>query len=199
VKPVLTPEQEKQFAAQIVKPETAKDAVRKLSGVEDLEERMSEIETERIKNNIQSNVNEFMRRHVKDYFPCQANDAAFKQFMKDQDLAWTVDNLEIAFDAIGNDLAKDPKWSAVNTNANNTNEQEEDQIVPPNGHTQSRPASYGIQPGSSTGIRPTGRPSTGKMTKKDVINLAKTNKPEFHRRMRDPKLKAEMDAALASA
>jgi hypothetical protein len=199
VRPVLTPDQERQFANQVVQPETAKDAIRKLNGTEDLEERIKVIEDERAYVRGQNTANTFMRNHLHDYYSCEANSVAMKDYLKNNNLDWTVDNLEIAFAAIGDSLAKDPKW-AVSTNANNTNkEEEEEQIVPPNGHTQNRQASFGIQPGTIGGIRPTGRPSTGKMTKKEVIALSKTNKPEFLRRMRDPRLKAEMDAALASA
>jgi hypothetical protein len=39
----------------------------------------------------------FMAKHIKDYNPCQANGQIVDTFMRENDLDWTVDNLEVAF------------------------------------------------------------------------------------------------------
>jgi hypothetical protein len=190
----LTPEEERTLVQQATQPATAKDAIRKLTGINELEERVIRAEKAEAEARGKSIALTFMRNHLHDFYPCEANSVAMKQFLTDNNLEFTVDNLEIAFAAIGNDLAKDPKLSTQN-NANNEVNNEHEQTAPPS--EQPRRTSFGMQPGTTTGVRPTGRAADGKMTKKDVINLLKTNKAEFKRRMNDPKLKAEMDAALA--
>jgi hypothetical protein len=48
----------------------------------------------------QANVNdEFKSRHLHDFFPCQANAKLISDYIKENDLLWTVDNLELAFAA----------------------------------------------------------------------------------------------------
>jgi len=141
----------------------------------------------------------FMRNHSQDYWPCDANSAALAKWVTDNGYEFTVDALEIAFAAIGDDLAKDPrpKTSAttIPTNGPTTNEQTATPTAQPQAQQQRQP-SFGVEPGTGTGARPTGA-QTGQMTKKRVIELRKKDPKEFRRRLNDPKLKAEMDAALA--
>ena len=40
---------------------------------------------------------EFMQKHIHDYNPCKANSIVVQEYMLENKLAWTVDNLEIAF------------------------------------------------------------------------------------------------------
>jgi hypothetical protein len=191
--PKMTPEQERAEAAKLINPATAADAVRKLAGTSELEEELKKTRAEQAFARGQAIALQFMQAHVKDFYPCQANSDALKRYLSDNNLAWEVDNLEIAFAAIGDQLAKDPN-NAAPINPNNPSNEPEVENAQPSEQPRRQPT-FGIQPGAGSGARPTGRPVG--MTKKDVITLAKTNKAEFLRRMRDPKLKAEMDAALA--
>jgi len=48
---------------------------------------------------------EFLARHKHDYNNCEANALILKRYFQDNDLAWTLDNLEIALHALENELA----------------------------------------------------------------------------------------------
>jgi hypothetical protein len=53
--------------------------------------------------------NEFMRRHLHDYVPCDANFKVMDEYFKENNLIFTLDNLEAAFQVLkeqGNKLAK---------------------------------------------------------------------------------------------
>ena len=54
---------------------------------------------------------EFMTRHIEDYNRCQANGKILASYLRDNDLEWTVDNLELAFAATESQLA--PKEAPV--------------------------------------------------------------------------------------
>jgi hypothetical protein len=49
--------------------------------------------------------NQFLRAHQHDFNPCQANIKLFEGYFNEHQLAWTVDNLEIALQALDNELA----------------------------------------------------------------------------------------------
>lgn len=48
---------------------------------------------------------EFMQRHPHDFNPCKANSEIIGAYITENKLAWTVDNLELAFEAVGSQLA----------------------------------------------------------------------------------------------
>ena len=48
---------------------------------------------------------DFLGRHLADYNNCQANNQMLAQFIKDNDLEWTADNLDIAFGNLEQQLA----------------------------------------------------------------------------------------------
>ncbi len=53
--------------------------------------------------------NEFMRRHLHDYVPCEANNKALGEYLEKHNLDYTLDNLEVAFEDLleqGDKLAK---------------------------------------------------------------------------------------------
>lgn len=191
VKP-LTHEEEQKAFIDAQNPVTAKDAIRKLSGTNELEERLKKAEDEAARARGKEQALIFMRNHLHDFYACQANSKALGDFLTREGLEFTADNLEIAFAAIGDDLAQDPNKQPSNNEPTIAVEPVV-QTAPPSEQKPGRP-NFGIQPGSGAGARPVTK--TG-MTKKDVIELMRNNKTEFRRRMSDPKLKAEMDAALA--
>lgn len=47
----------------------------------------------------------FLKNHRDDYHPCEANTNLFREYFQENQLAWTVDNLEIAFNALESELA----------------------------------------------------------------------------------------------
>jgi hypothetical protein len=62
--------------------------------------------------------NEFMRRHLHDYNPCEANQQAIGEYFRDHNLDFTLDNLEVAFQDLkeqGDKLAKVETTEAVKT------------------------------------------------------------------------------------
>lgn len=50
----------------------------------------------------------FLTNHVNDYYRCEANGKILSNYLNENDLAWTADNLEIAFLAVENKLAQAP-------------------------------------------------------------------------------------------
>jgi hypothetical protein len=54
---------------------------------------------------------EWMTRHISDFTPCEANSKILSAYLKDNDLEWSVDNLELAFAATESQLA--PKEAPV--------------------------------------------------------------------------------------
>ena len=54
---------------------------------------------------------EFKAKHIDDFNPCQANAAIITAYIKENNLAWTVDNLELAFAATEPQLA--PKEAPI--------------------------------------------------------------------------------------
>jgi hypothetical protein len=54
---------------------------------------------------------EWMTRHISDFTPCEANSKILSAYLKDNDLEWSVDNLELAFAATESQLA--PKEASV--------------------------------------------------------------------------------------
>lgn len=84
---------------------------------------------------------EFLESHENDFNPCQANAALIARYIKDNDLAWTVDNLELAFAATEPQLV--PKEAPA------VEEQASEAVNPPTTHIETAvPASQvaAIQP-----------------------------------------------------
>jgi hypothetical protein len=52
---------------------------------------------------------QFMQKHLMDYNPCQANADIISAYLKDNDLEWTVNNLELAFEIKKFELAQPVK------------------------------------------------------------------------------------------
>jgi hypothetical protein len=55
---------------------------------------------------------QFMRLHVSDFAPCEANAQIIAQYMEQNQLPWTLDSLEIAYESVKNQLAPVAKSSA---------------------------------------------------------------------------------------
>jgi hypothetical protein len=157
----------------------------------------------------------FMMKHPHDFNPCTANSQVISNYITEHDMEWTLENLEIAFDACYDNLAPvvKPKESVipeierpavVNTPApvqaavppvTAPVVPEVPPVAPPNAPAvvRRRPDG-GLIPGETlTGVKPLVKP-TG-LTKKDI---AKWSGPEMRKEMKDPKRRAEIEAVLNS-
>lgn len=83
-------------------------AVRKITNVDQLEEkaRQDEIARENVRRD--AIALKWMRGHLEDFNPCEANANMISAYISENDLDWTEDNLEIAFVALESQLASKP-------------------------------------------------------------------------------------------
>ncbi len=95
----LTIEQIKAAAVQALEakdPEKMEEAIRAT-----IETKYADRETEMAKNAnalIHASIQvEFMRRHLADFYPCEANSKLLKEYLAEHSLEFTIDNLEVAF------------------------------------------------------------------------------------------------------
>lgn len=231
----LTDEQLEAALADIRKSEDPKQAVaalRRVTGAEDAEAERRALKEEKAALAAQAISFEFMRQHLHDYNPCDANGKEIGKYITDNNLEWTRDNLEEAFDQVRDKLAP-PVAPAVSTpapalvnapvatppQAAAIAEQApvietppaptviapatpEPPIVAaeptpapaaPNPPVVRRVPNSGIVPGTTVG-RPTGPAPVG-LTKQDIAKMPNT---ELRRRMRDPKLRAEIERVANS-
>jgi hypothetical protein len=130
----------------------------------------------------------WMAQHS-DYYPCEANSRLLGAYLEENGMAWTIDNLEIAFAACEDRLATRPAQKAAPSNETPSNEP-----ATPSNPPQKKSAS-GIMPGQFTANKPV---RAAGMTKKEAVELAKKNPGEYKRMMRDPKLAKILETALNS-
>lgn len=182
----LSAEEERQAAADLQDPTKARAAVRKLTGVEDIEARQKSADDAKFAADAKAAAYQFMSRHMDDYYPCQANSVELSRYINEQELDPRVEaNYEIAFNAVGNLLAPRPQPNVVIPPAN-------DPAPPP-----ARATSGGIQPGELTGNRPTRRPKN-EITRESINEMRRTpsGRAEYKKRMRDPAFVAAVNAAF---
>jgi hypothetical protein len=110
-KTVLTPEQIQEAARVALE---SKDTVKASDVIREViessyKQRDEELRAKIDQENGRAISNEFMRRHLHDYVPCEANSKAIDEYFRDHNLQFTLDNLEAAFQDLkeqGNKLAK---------------------------------------------------------------------------------------------
>lgn len=89
-------------------PQKQLDAVRKVQKVEtdrskaEADQKIAELNELRRQEQVSY---KFLVQHQKDFYNCEANIALIKSYFQDNELAWTSDNLEIAFHALELELA----------------------------------------------------------------------------------------------
>lgn len=184
----LSAEEERQAAADLQDPTKARAAVRKLTGMEDIEARQKEVERSKFEADARAAGYKFMTEHLNDYYPCTANSVELSRFMNEHDPPLdprAVSNYEIALNAVGHKLAPRPQPNVVIPPAN-------DPAPPP-----ARATSGGIQPGELTGNRPTRRPKN-EITRESINEMRRTplGRAEYKKRMRDPAFVAAVNAAF---
>jgi hypothetical protein len=144
----------------------------------------------------------FLSSHVTDFNRCEANNKMLSDYIRDNQLEWTADNLEAAFLALGSQLTpKEPVQppapvipAPVASAAVVTPPAAAATTAPPTTQIPAPPAprpgvNAGIVPGENSGSRPVTQPKG--LTKQDVKNMSRE---EYKRRLKDPKFVAEVNA-----
>jgi hypothetical protein len=159
----------------------------------------------------------FLQLHKNDFYNCQANIEKIAGYIKDNDLEWTLDNLDLALEAKESELAPFPSQQPVPPPANPVKDVVADtatqaakaqetaaaaassattqQAAPVQQNTQPRPGvNGGIVPGESTATRPvTPQTPTRRFT---FEQIAKWNAEEMKKHMRNPSEKAEIQEII---
>lgn len=201
----------------------AAQAVRKLSNADAAEERERKAQEAIEEAHGRSISYQFMRNHLNDFNPCQANSDILTEYIQNNNLEWTVDNLEIAFAATESQLApptrpaipasvpavdNPPAPAPAVTAAPVVVAVPEIPAVPPV-VVEVAPAPVPVIPANPVipvrrvpngGIQPgglSGRPPVQVpvgLTKKDIKDMPRD---EYKRRVKDPKFVAEVNALFA--
>jgi hypothetical protein len=187
----LTVEQRTALVAGVSNPATAEDSIKKLAGTESLEARVAAAEARAKEADIRAAQFSFMTRHKDDYFPCVANAQSMSKYLNDNNLEVTVDNLEIAFAEIGDSLAQAPSTAA---HQNNPTIAVQNPVTTPDLQPRRQP-SFGVQPGTGSGSRPSNKPA--EMTKKDILEKKKADPAWWKAQLKDPAKLAALNAILA--
>jgi hypothetical protein len=156
---------------------------------------------------------DFLKAHQKDFNNCEANVNLIKNYFQENELAWTSDNLEIAFHALENELAPVAAPVIATPPANPvpaavvpaTSAAVQAQPVPAAPVTpvlpanpvpaQSRPGvNGGIIPGQNSAVRPA---VTSKGLTMDEINS--WDGPTMRAKMRNPQQRTEIERVVAEA
>lgn len=189
----MTADEEYQAGLELQNPATAGKAVRKLIEnqipLSEIERESKEARKSRANADAEAAMYAFCRSHVTDFYDCHANGKILGEYLRDNQLAVTSDNLEIAFAATQDRLAANPSVTALPP-------QTEDN--PPAERT--RQAATGIMPGEFRGNRTPAQRKPG-LTKKDIGDMRKTpeGREEFRRRMANPAQRAEIERVLAGS
>ena len=145
----------------------------------------------------------FLTKHVNDFNNCQANNKLLSDYIYDNKLEWTEDNLEAALIAVESQLAEKEQPAPV-VPANPVPVTPAPVVPPPATvatpvppavpNNPAPPAARpgvngGLIPGDQSAPRPSSQPKG--LTKEDV---QKMSREEFRRRMKDPKFQAEVNA-----
>ena len=145
----------------------------------------------------------FLTKHVNDFNNCQANNKLLSDYIHDNKLEWTEDNLEAALIAVESQLAEKEQPAPV-VPANPVPVTPAPVVPPPATvatpvppavpNNPAPPAARpgvngGLVPGDQSAPRPSSQPKG--LTKEDV---QKMSREEFRRRMKDPKFLAEFNA-----
>lgn len=169
---------------------------------------------------------QFLARHKEDFNNCEANVKMIATYFEENQLAWTNDNLEIAFQALESELApveKKPVVSATPDNpvrtapvaqpvtqpaASATATQVAPAAVQPQATTtaQVTPAANpqatarpgvngGLVPGESSGSRPVSSSQPKGLTAEEIKSW---DGPTMRAKMRDPKIRPQIEAFIAS-
>jgi hypothetical protein len=201
-------------------PQIAATAVRKLTGADEAEVERQKTTKLNAELAVQKVSYEFMRRHIHDFNSCEANAQIIGNYILANELEWTLDNLEHAFEQVESQLAPVSLPAApVPASSAPANTEVSTPVVPttvvpavpaptvpsvvtaepapvvpapntPLAQLRKVPSS-GIVPGTTAG-RPVVRVSPG-LTKQDIAKMS----PEDYRKLiRDPKRRVEVEKII---
>lgn len=215
-RPELTQEELVAAAADLDSDDPVKKAaaIRKLNRTDLIEKELEEAAIE-TKNAREASISyAFMRNHLHDFNPCAANGQLLSDYLKDNNLEWTEDNLEEAFSKVENQLAPVVKPEPVAPNAPAEPTPVPAAVVPaapaaepvaapvvasapapaaPNAPAPARRVpSGGIQPGSLTA----GRPATAKPAGLTKAQIKAWTGEQMRAYMRKPGGVAEINRVL---
>jgi hypothetical protein len=189
IKP-LTTDEEFQLGMELQIPTSARKAARRLLeadlgiSFDDLRDSVAE----RKANQTNAVTYQFLRKHIGDFYDCEANGNVLVKYLTANQLDYTVNNLEIALDQCRDLLASAPSTPAPKTAEPRQQEETPQTTRTPSGTT-------GIVPGSFSGSRPSAGQNPG-LTKRDYIVMAREKPAEYQRHFRDPKLRVALDKAM---
>lgn len=162
----LSAEEERQLASELNDPSKARTAIRKLAGTEGLEERERKVQEIQDRAAAQSAAYQFMSKHLNDFYPCQANSEVMSKYINENGLdPRVVDNYEVAFNAVYDQLAQRPA----------------PQPAPAPVVVEPRPSS-GVAPSAASAPRPAQRTRKPLVTKEEIKEMKRT--PEGRERFR---------------
>ena len=183
----LTQDEELQAAVDLRDPAKAKKAFRTLLEselpIQQLEEQGRELRVATEKQNRLSAVHQFLTLHP-EFFNCDANGQVLANYLDENNLQWTPDNLEIAYASEAGKLAAQPAPVPQVTQQ------------PPNAPQPRRPSTPDVEPGGLSGAPPVTRTKT--LTKADYIRMQRENPAEWRRHFNTPSLRRALDKALGS-
>lgn len=220
----LTEEEVKQLASELDDdPEKAAkkaEAIRKLSNADATEQREREAAEAKELALVERATYSFMKKHLTDFYQCQANSDIITNWIVDNKMAWTEDNLEAAFEANESNLAPVPRPEIIPAQVPVVVQtppvvpvQPIENIAPPAAPivaaipvevaTPVAPANPvaparrlpngGLQPGTMTGRPLVNAPAVGP-TKQDILKMPRD---EYKQKIRDPKFRAMVNALWA--
>jgi hypothetical protein len=156
---------------------------------------------------------QFLRNHQTDFYNCAANIKLIEDYFKENELPWTIDNLEVAFHDLENQLAPvvapvaavppaNPVPAAVSTTpavAVTAQPVAAAPVVttPPANPVPAQPrpgVNGGIVPGQNSAVRPAAAPKGLTM---DEINS--WDGPTMRTKMRNPQTRSEIERVVAEA
>jgi len=183
----LSTDAEYQAGLEAQNPATFGDAVVKVVKsrlpITAIETEVKETAAARRKANAERAMYVFLRNHLHDFYDCHANGKMMGEWIVANGYDFTPESLELAFVALADQLAQSPTPA-----------------TPPAANPASAPrtAASGLMPGGLNGVKPIRGAGLSKKAAIAIIRAKRTNPAEYRRYMNDPKLRAELDKALAS-
>lgn len=152
--------------------------------ISELEEQGKELRKTNATQNRLVVVQKFLSLHPEDFYNCDANGQVLANYLQANNLAWTPDNLEIAFATEAGKLASKPAPIQPVTQQ------------PPNAPTPRRPSTPDVEPGTFSGAPPANK--TKVLVKADYIRMQRENPDEWRKHFNTPSLRRLLDKALSA-
>jgi hypothetical protein len=185
----MTTDEEFEAVTELMQPQTARKGLRKLMEAEFGLTPEDILETRREKDQARKEreAYTFIRRHIGEYFDCEANTSLMLRYLSDNGLEVTANNFEMSFAALQDELAQSP--------ARIEPKPAEEPPAPAANPARRPSATPDIQPGTLNGGARTKKPG---LTKSDYMKMARENPTEYKRHMVNPMLRSAMEKVLGA-